>query len=131
MPRPKNTDRKLREEVARRVQQARLGKGLTREQLAEAIDVAPETLWRYESGRLPLSLTMLYKVADALGVPAEMLIKREAPSSAETELLDGWRLLDAEGQRALLILVRWAKGSSRLGNDRPLELPERYPEGSH
>jgi transcriptional regulator with XRE-family HTH domain len=97
---------------------------MTREKLAETLDVATETVWRYESGRLPLSLTMLYRVADALGVPVEMLVQKDKPRSEEAELVDCWRHLDAEGQRALLVLVRWA---SRSGERPRVDLKQISP----
>lgn len=108
MPRPKHRDRQLQAQIARRVRQARLKKGWTQEQLAEALDVASETVSRYESGRVPLSLTMLDRVADALDTRIEALVGKGPTglNRAETELVEGWRLLDGEGQQVVMLLVR-------------------------
>jgi transcriptional regulator with XRE-family HTH domain len=114
MPRPKRfpTDRQVREKVARRVQQARTQRGWTRERLAEALDVVPETVWRYESSRLPLSLTMLYKVAVVMGVPVEALVGDEGYASDEAELVAAWRSLDEGERNIVLYLARRLSGGS-------------------
>ena len=44
------------------------------EQIAEALDTASETGSRYESGRVPLSVTMLYRVAAVLDIRIEALL---------------------------------------------------------
>ena len=108
MPRPKNTDQKIQQRIASRIRQARRAKGLTQEQLAETLDVATETVSRYEAGKLPPSLPMLYRMADALSVDVESLVGRgpAAPRSAETELVQGWRSLQLDEQRMVLHLVR-------------------------
>jgi transcriptional regulator with XRE-family HTH domain len=117
MPRPKYRDRQLQAQIARRVRQARLHKGWTQEQLAEALDVASETVSRYESGRVPLSVTMLYRVADVLDIKIESLVGKGPAglSRTETELVEGWRSLDGEGQQLVMLLVRWGS----RGGDRP------------
>ena len=117
MPRPKHRDQLLQTQIARRVRQARLRKDWTQEQLAEALDVASETISRYESGRVPLSVTMLYRVADVLDVRIETLIGSGSSglSRAESELVEEWRLLDRDGQRLVMQLVRWG---SRGGEKR-------------
>jgi transcriptional regulator with XRE-family HTH domain len=108
MPRLKQTDRQVQQRIADRIRQARTDKGLTQEQLAEALDVATETASRYESGKLPPSLPMLYRMAEALGVDIETLVRRgpAGPRSAEAELVEGWRSLESDEQRMVLHLVR-------------------------
>jgi transcriptional regulator with XRE-family HTH domain len=113
MPRsPKRPDRKIQEhqeQIGRRVRQARTAKGWTREKLAEALGVEVETLWRYEAGRLPLSVAALYQLSDILDVRIERLVGRGpvGVTSAEAELLEHWRMLDPEGQRLVLEMFRW------------------------
>lgn len=108
MPRRKHTDQQVQQRIAARVRQARSDKGLTQEQLAEALDVATETISRYEGGKLPPSLPMLYRMAEALGIDIEVLVRRgpAGPRSAEAELVEGWRSLELEEQRMVLHLVR-------------------------
>jgi transcriptional regulator with XRE-family HTH domain len=78
MPRPKYTDQKIQQRIASRIRQARRAKGLTQEQLAEALDVATETVSRYEAAKLPPSLPMLYRIADVLSIDVESLGGRGA-----------------------------------------------------
>jgi transcriptional regulator with XRE-family HTH domain len=90
-------------------------KGWTQEQLAEALDVATETVSRYEGGRSPPSLAMLYRIAEALGIDVGLLIDPESTelTQAETQLIKGWRRLDPKGQSLVLNLVEQL--SSRAG----------------
>ena len=108
MPRPKYTDRQIQEAIARRVQQARKRKGWTQERFAEELDVASETVSKYENGKLPLSVTMLYRVADILEVEVEVLLGKGPAGlrEEEKELLERWRGLDRKGQEAVLEVVR-------------------------
>lgn len=113
MPRsPKRPDRKIQEhqeQIGRRVRQARTTKGWTREQLAEVLGVEVETLWRYEAGRLPISVATLYLLSERLDVRIERLIGRGPVglSASEAELIEHWRTLDAEGQRLVMEMFRW------------------------
>lgn len=111
MPRPKYTDRAMLARVAKRAMEARLARDWTREQLAEAIGVEPGTIWRYETGRLPISLSMLVRVSRALGVPAEELIKAPKPSAHEEQLLHAYRRLTDVQRRAVLTMVMGMKPS--------------------
>ena len=119
MPRPKHTDQ-LPERIAARVRQARAQKGWTQEQLAEALDVATETISRYEVGRFPPSLPMLSRLADALEVDLQSLLGMGPAglTSVEAELLEGWRGLDSEEQSIVLKLVH-RLGSGRAQPKRP------------
>ena len=114
MPRSiKRPDREIQahqDQIGRRVRRARTAKGWTREKLAEAIGVEVETLWRYEAGRVPLSVAMLDKLAELLEVRIERLVGKGPVglTSAETELLERWRMLDSRGQRAVMELLRWS-----------------------
>jgi len=110
MGRTKSTDSQLREQVARRIKDARLAKSWSQAQLAEKIDVSVESISRYETGKLALSLELLVKMARVLGVPVELLVG-DSPaglSSEEAELVEGWRRLGARGRRVVLEMVRLA-----------------------
>jgi ribosome-binding protein aMBF1 (putative translation factor) len=85
---PKHTDRQVRAQLARRIQQARAACGWTREQLAEALGLqAVQTFWKYETGRLSISATMLYRLAETLGIPVEALVTRAGATKSEAALL--------------------------------------------
>lgn len=115
MPRPKHADRQVQEKIAACVRAARVQKGWTQEQLAEALDVATETVSRYEVGRAPPSLPMLYRIAEALGVEVTSLLGQGATKMtvAEAQLLKGWRRLAPKEQSTVLQLVEHL--SSRPG----------------
>lgn len=133
MGKRKHTDKQLEERLARRVRQARQRRKWTQERLAEALEVQPETVSRYESGRVPLSMAMLYRVADALDVDVESLVGTgpKGLTLAESALLERWRLLDAEGQRAITELVkvmtRWTPLTGAVRKEEVATLHERPP----
>jgi len=108
MPRPNHTDRDLLRDVGARVRQARERKGWTQEQVAEKLGIGPETVSRYETGAIPLSLTMLVRVAGALGIEPVSLLPapRKGQQQADEELLGRWRALDADGRKLVLGLLR-------------------------
>lgn len=57
----------------------RLRKGLTQEQVAEAIGVEQETISRFERGATLPPLGRLIDLADLLGVPLESLVRTSSP----------------------------------------------------
>ena len=109
---PRKRDEKLLKAVGARLQQIRQAAGLTQEQLAEAIDVQPVTISRFETGHRALSITVLADVAHVLETSiGELLdIKRPMPKpkrlAGETELVRTWRKLDEERRDLLLRLLR-------------------------
>ncbi|GMV27623.1 MAG: hypothetical protein AMXMBFR58_36540 [Phycisphaerae bacterium] len=108
MPRITHQDRRILEAVGERVRAARLQRGLSQEQLAEKLGITPETVSRYETGGLPLSLSMLHRVADVLDVEAVALFGTSSKKSREPEqeLVSRWRLLDGDGQKLVIDLLR-------------------------
>lgn len=57
-----------------RIAQARLAKGWTQAQLAEAVGVAKQHISRWEKGSIKPSVAALVKIANALGVDLMTLI---------------------------------------------------------
>lgn len=64
--------------IGARVRALRNDAGLTQEQLAAEVDVAPETMSRIERGRLVPSTDLVTRIAAGLGVPAGALFDRSA-----------------------------------------------------
>jgi transcriptional regulator with XRE-family HTH domain len=62
------------ERVGRRIREARDGRGLTQEVLADKVGISRGYLARIETGRHEPSLTMLAKLAKALGVKPGALL---------------------------------------------------------
>lgn len=85
-------DHELLRQLGRRLQQARTDRGWTQEQLAEAIEVDPVSISRYETGARALSLSTINTIAGALEVSLGDLLDagRELPEPThdpETEEL--------------------------------------------
>jgi transcriptional regulator with XRE-family HTH domain len=67
--------------LGRRLQRAREKAGWTQEALAFRVDIDPTTLSRYETGRLPVPIQVLWSASNALGVKLTTLLdfSREVP----------------------------------------------------
>ncbi|MGW1158413.1 helix-turn-helix domain-containing protein [Streptomyces sp. NPDC002513] len=61
--------------LADRIREARIGRGLSQEQLAHAAGLAPRTVGAVESGRVGTSTDSLYAIAWALDVPLADLVR--------------------------------------------------------
>ena len=105
MPKPAHTDHELAQAIGDRVRQVRSAR-MTQEKLAEVLEVAAETVSRYETGAIPLSVTMVYRVAEALGVGVEALLPVDTGHPDEDELLERFRVLDEGGRGAVLTVLR-------------------------
>lgn len=111
MSRPRNKDPKLAQAIGRRVQAARERRGWTQERLAEMLGVQAETVSRYETGAIPVSVATLMRLADVMNEPVEELLlvkETTAPygSDEDAEFLSLWRALDPEGRQVVLDLLR-------------------------
>ncbi|HEX2656711.1 MAG TPA: helix-turn-helix transcriptional regulator [Polyangia bacterium] len=69
-------------EVGDRIRTIRKARGLTQEDLAHRIDVARNTIQRWEQGQNAISIDQVARLADALGVPTWRLFKDEDPPGA-------------------------------------------------
>ena len=105
MPKPSHTDHELAQDIGDRLRRIRAPQ-ITQEKLAEILGVASETISRYETGTIPLSVTMVFRVAEALGVGIEALLPMDSGSTDEDELLERFRTLDEGGKTALLDVLR-------------------------
>ena len=64
------------------LREARIAKGLSQVKLAELADVRTATVNRIENNRVTaIDLTVLAKLAKALGVPAALLLTDDPPAS--------------------------------------------------
>jgi len=102
------TDRQLRNALAARLKQARAAKGWTLEQVAEALELAPETVWKYEAGKIALSVVMLRRLARVLSVEPAWLLGVDPPTlrKGEDEVLQMWRRLSEDERQALKTLLK-------------------------
>lgn len=76
-----------------RIRQAREQHGYTREQFAEKLDVSVSYLAELERGRTGISVKMLVKVCDLLGLSADYVLFGE-DRSADALLLDKIHRID-------------------------------------
>lgn len=58
-----------------RIRALREAKGLTLEQLGDAIGLKKQAVWHMEQGRTPISVAKVFRVAAALGVRPAMIIQ--------------------------------------------------------
>lgn len=107
-----------------RVRQARVQAGLTQAELAERAEMADATLSRIERNRLVPSVTLIKRVADALGMSVDALLSQKVPKAprsilrpAEARLLALVRELDETAVddvvRALRSILAAARRSAR------------------
>ena len=108
--------RKRNDDVARRIgataRALRKAAGLTQEQLAEAVDLQPSAISRFENGAVGLSITTLVDVAVALNVPLARFFDagddHPTDDPDEIALLDNWRQLPEPHRIHVRAVLRWA-----------------------
>lgn len=66
--------------IGRRIRQLRIDRGMTLDDLSAALGRAPSQLSVIENGKRELKLTELQRLARALGITVEELLRQEAPS---------------------------------------------------
>lgn len=94
-----------------RLRAARARRGWSQQQLADGAGVELRSVSRFETGTRALSIFMLYRLANVLGVPpAELLdVERAAPDATadpgESAWLAAWREMDAEDRELALRVV--------------------------
>ncbi len=95
-------------ETGKLIKALRKSRGISAEQLAEVIGVAPSTIYRYENGDIEkMPYKILLPIANALGTdPLYLLGFDEKNITKEDILLDYFRLMDDEKKDALLNIAR-------------------------
>jgi transcriptional regulator with XRE-family HTH domain len=103
--------------IGQRAKALRKAAGLTQEQLAEAVELQPSAISRFENGSIGLSLTTLLAVSRVLRVPLASLFEERAEGGAgsldaeEALLLQTWRALPESYRSPLRAMMRWAQES--------------------
>ncbi len=104
-------DRQL-QEIGKRLQQARLAKGMTQPQLAEAADISVSFLSNLENGRQAMNIKTLTALTDSLNISADWLLNNETDSANRTAAAEIEEELSActpKERIAILKLVRLMK----------------------
>ncbi|MBK8013663.1 MAG: helix-turn-helix transcriptional regulator [Deltaproteobacteria bacterium] len=109
---PRRRDKKLLVAIGRRFQEVRRAHGWTQETLAEALDIEPVTLSRYERGHRALSLSTLALAAKTMGVGLAELLDTDLPppkatrAPGEGQVLRFWTGMDEERRDLALRILR-------------------------
>ncbi|ANU14328.1 hypothetical protein B481_2513 [Planococcus halocryophilus Or1] len=64
-------------QLSKRIKDLREAKGLSTEELAEAIGFAKSTVWAYESGKKQVSVVHLERLADYFEISVDSLLDRD------------------------------------------------------
>ena len=80
--------RTLEDRIGHKISTLRRAYGLTQAQLAEKVDVVPETISRIENGRRTASLGLLARIADAIELEFHEIFKCQRPDNPKTVALD-------------------------------------------
>ncbi len=101
-------------ELGTRIAKARKERGLTQQQLADALGIAQQTLAHYEVGRIGVGIAMLPRLAELLdlsfdeillGHPTVRLPGKRGPASRLEQQLDAIARLPKAEQRAVSTLL--------------------------
>ena len=107
--------------VGERIQKVRKEKGITQEELAEKIGVKRAAISKYESGSIELTVSMLDKIAAALGTDLNSILDRElfigeylpyvgysgeTISDEETELIKKYWKLNKKGKQKVADYIK-------------------------
>jgi len=106
--------------IGQRIQQARRTKGMTQDQLAQAVDVSRSAVAQWETGRAGQVTGNLTRIAAVLDVGVEFLTHgadKFAPATTgqgdELALLRLYRACDPDDRQTLLRLARRLAGQTR------------------
>ncbi len=108
MSRSSRCDDELARLVGRRIRSVREREGLTQEHLAEALGAGTDTISRYETAAIPVSIARLQQIADALNTDMAALLQIESIAVADDakEVVVLWLSLDRERRQVLLQFLR-------------------------
>lgn len=95
-------------EIGEKLREYRKLRGMTQEQLAEAIDVTFQQIQKYESGHTRLNTDKLQAVVQALDIPVSALFDEACRdecllSEQEQRLVKGYRSLTSDEVREFLV----------------------------
>lgn len=78
-------ERDIKKTVGQRLQLLRLEKNLTQEQMGEKLNLSTSAYCKIEYGETDLTLTRLYRIAEALEMPALTLFRKIDDNQGEYE----------------------------------------------
>lgn len=123
MARKKNIPHPIDVQIGKRLRQGRVLRGMSQQMLGDKVEhpVTFQQIQKYESGFNRIAVSRLYEFSVALKLPFSFFFPDEetenataiipAISKQETKLLDGFRTLPAETQKAVFALIQSMRGS--------------------
>lgn len=78
----------IEESLGRKIAAQRRAVGLTQAQLAERVDVQPETICRIETGKRTASLDLLVRMADALDLELHELFRTHEKDKSRSRAIE-------------------------------------------
>lgn len=112
----KRKDHDLLCRLGARFRAIRVRMGRTQEEVAEALEIQPTTLSRWETGKSGLSLPLLAQAADYFGVDLGELVRQREDQELgpeEAALVGTWRKLDDEQKGLILGMMGQMVGKGR------------------
>jgi len=98
----------LKQTIGSKVKYYRNLKGLTQFQLAEALSVSIETIYNTESGR-KVSLDLLEKIAEHLGIPIKLLFDFEPDTGHESYITEIELLCKGKSKEEISYIIDFIK----------------------
>lgn len=95
-------------EIGERVRQARMRKGMTQAQLANALEVSAHFLSNIEQGKQAMNVLTLSGICEALEVSADWILRASTPEAhriTEDELVNKLRSKSPAEKSAMLKLI--------------------------
>jgi transcriptional regulator with XRE-family HTH domain len=109
----------IQQRVGARIRAARVQRGITGREVAWAIGVSYQQIWKYEVGKSMISVGTITSIAQFLRMPISFFLEDAAlpfdmltSSSKRVALLDAYNKLDAPN-RDLLISIAKSLGEAR------------------
>lgn len=102
--------------IGERIRRCRRERGLTQEELAEKIDIAPNYLGQIENGRRGVNITNLIKIANALDITFDYLmsdVNSAAIEEADSTKKQWLALLNSRSPHEQQLLIKIVTDLSR------------------
>lgn len=71
---------KILKAIGAQVRKARLAKGMSQVQLAEALNISPPHVSNIETGKNAMNVTTLYQLCELLAVSADWIVRNNTPN---------------------------------------------------
>lgn len=107
-----------------KIAEARLSRGWSQEQLAEAVGTTQQTIQRWESGQVDPKVGKILDISAALGATVSELMGVSSDDTKleltpdEYRLLDAYRSADANGKAYLMQTAAFVSGMGAVGQRR-------------